>query len=37
MSKGEENRDWEYASYTEDGRLIYTSYEKKWRSKQIHR
>ena len=28
MSKGGENRDWGYASYTEDGRLIYTSYEK---------
>ena len=27
MSKGS-NRDWGYASYTDDGRLIYTSYEK---------
>lgn len=27
MGKGS-NRDWGYASYTDDGRLIYTSYEK---------
>ena len=28
MGTGGKNRDWGYASYTPDGRLIYTSYEK---------
>lgn len=28
MGKGGKNRDWGYASYTPEGRLIYTSYEK---------